>query len=195
MVAQVAGVDEAGRGALVGNVVAAAVILPATFNLPGLTDSKKLSARQREALFDAITAQALAWCAAAASPAEIDAMNIHHAPLLAMQRAGEGLAISPQSVLVDGKFTPDLAMPARAIVGGDASEACIAAASIIAKVTRDRQMVELEARFPGYGFAAHKGYGTKAHLAALARLGATPEHRRSYAPVRTVIVEWREEDM
>lgn len=187
MVAQVAGVDEAGRGALVGNVVAAAVILPATFNLPGLTDSKKLSARQREVLFDAITAQALAWCAAAASPAEIDAMNIHHATLLAMQRAVEGLAISPQSVLVDGKFTPDLAMPARAIVGGDASEACIAAASIIAKVTRDRQMMELEARFPGYGFAAHKGYGTKAHLAALARLGATPEHRRSYAPVRAVM--------
>lgn len=187
MVAQVAGVDEAGRGALVGNVVAAAVILPAQFDLPGLTDSKKLSARQREALFDAITAQALAWCAAAASPAEIDAMNIHHATLLAMRRAVEGLAISPQSVLVDGKFTPELAMPARAIVGGDASEACIAAASIIAKVTRDRQMAELEARFPGYGFAAHKGYGTKAHLAALARLGATPEHRRSYAPVRAVM--------
>lgn len=187
MVAQVAGVDEAGRGALVGNVVAAAVILPAQFDLPGLTDSKKLSARQREALFDAITAQALAWCAAAASPAEIDAMNIHHATLLAMRRAVEGLAISPQSVLVDGKFTPELAMPARAIVGGDASEACIATASIIAKVTRDRQMAELEARFPGYGFAAHKGYGTKAHLAALARLGATPEHRRSYAPVRAVM--------
>ena len=187
MVARVAGVDEAGRGALVGNVVAAAVILPAQFNLPSLTDSKKLSARQREALFDAITAQALAWCAAAASPAEIDAMNIHHATLLAMRRAVEGLAISPQSVLVDGKFTPELAMPARAIVGGDASEACIAAASIIAKVTRDRQMAELEARFPGYSFAAHKGYGTKAHLAALARLGATPEHRRSYAPVRAVM--------
>lgn len=187
MVAQIAGVDEAGRGALVGNVVAAAVILPAQFDLPGLTDSKKLSARQREVLFDAITAQALAWCAAVASPAEIDAMNIHHATLLAMRRAVEGLAISPQSVLVDGKFTPDLAMPARAIVGGDASEACIAAASIIAKVTRDRQMAELEARFPGYGFAVHKGYGTKAHLAALARLGATPEHRRSYAPVRAVM--------
>lgn len=187
MVTQVAGVDEAGRGALVGNVVAAAVILPAQFNLPGLTDSKKLSARQREALFDAITAQALAWYAAAASPAEIDAMNIHHATLLAMRRAVEGLAISPQSVLVDGKFTPELAMPARAIVGGDASEACIAAASIIAKVTRDRQMAELEARFPGYGFAVHKGYGTKAHLAALARLGAMPEHRRSYAPVRAVM--------
>lgn len=187
MATQVAGVDEAGRGALVGNVVAAAVILPAQFDLPGLTDSKKLSARQREVLFDAITAQALAWCAAAASPAEIDAMNIHHATLLAMRRAVEGLAISPQSVLVDGKFTPDLAMPARTIVGGDASEACIAAASIIAKVTRDRQMMELEARFPGYGFAVHKGYGTKAHLAALARLGATPEHRRSYAPVRAVM--------
>ena len=187
MVTQIAGVDEAGRGALVGNVVAAAVILPARFDLPGLTDSKKLSARQREALFDAITAQALAWYAAAASPAEIDAMNIHHATLLAMRRAVEGLAMSPQSVLVDGKFTPELAMPARAIVGGDASEACIAAASIIAKVTRDRQMMELEARFPGYGFAAHKGYGTKAHLAALARLGATPEHRRSYAPVRAVM--------
>ena len=187
MVARVAGVDEAGRGALVGNVVAAAVILPAQFDLPGLTDSKKLSARQREVLFDAITAQALAWCAAVASPAEIDAMNIHHATLLAMRRAVEGLATPPQSVLVDGKFTPDLAMPARAIVGGDASEACIAAASIIAKVTRDRQMMELEARFPGYGFAAHKGYGTKAHLAALTRLGATPEHRRSYAPVRAVM--------
>lgn len=187
MATQVAGVDEAGRGALVGNVVAAAVILPETFNLPGLTDSKKLSARQREALFDAITAQALAWCAAAASPAEIDAMNIHHATLLAMRRAVEGLATPPQSVLVDGKFTPELAMPARAIVGGDASEACIAAASIIAKVTRDRQMMELEARFPGYDFAAHKGYGTKAHLAALARLGATPEHRRSYAPVRAMM--------
>ena len=187
MATQVAGVDEAGRGALVGNVVAAAVILPAQFDLPGLTDSKKLSARQREVLFDAITAQALAWCAAVASPAEIDAMNIHHATLLAMRRAVEGLAMSPQSVLVDGKFTPDLAMPARAIVGGDASEACIAAASIIAKVTRDRQMMELEARFPGYGFAAHKGYGTKAHLAALTRLGATPEHRRSYAPVRAVM--------
>ena len=187
MATQVAGVDEAGRGALVGNVVAAAVILPATFNLPGLTDSKKLSARQREVLFDAITAQALAWCAAVASPAEIDAMNIHHATLLAMRRAVEGLATPPQSVLVDGKFTPDLAMPARAIVGGDASEACIAAASIIAKVTRDRQMMELEARFPGYGFAAHKGYGTKAHLAALNRLGTTPEHRRSYASVRAVM--------
>ena len=187
MATQVAGVDEAGRGALVGNVVAAAVILPAQFNLPGLTDSKKLSARQREVLFEAITAQALAWYAAAASPAEIDAMNIHHATLLAMRRAVEGLATPPQSVLVDGKFTPDLAMPARAIVGGDASEACIAAASIIAKVTRDRQMMELEARFPGYGFAAHKGYGTKAHLAALARLGATLEHRRSYAPVRAVM--------
>ena len=187
MATQVAGVDEAGRGALVGNVVAAAVILPAQFDLPGLTDSKKLSARQREVLFDAITAQALAWCAAAASPTEIDAMNIHHATLLAMRRAVEGLATPPQSVLVDGKFTPELAMPARAIVGGDASEACIAAASIIAKVTRDRQMMELDARFPGYGFAAHKGYGTKAHLAALTRLGATPEHRRSYAPVQAVM--------
>ena len=189
MVAQVAGVDEAGRGALVGNVVAAAVILPAQFDLPGLTDSKKLSARQREVLFDAITAQALAWCAAAASPTEIDAMNIHHATLLAMRRAVEGLATPPQSVLVDGKFTPDLAMPARAIVGGDASEACIAAASIIAKVTRDREMLALEARYPGYGFATHKGYGTQAHLAALARLGATPEHRRSYAPVRVVVAQ------
>lgn len=187
MATQVAGVDEAGRGALVGNVVAAAVILPAQFDLPGLTDSKKLSARQREVLFEAITAQALAWCAAVASPAEIDAMNIHHATLLAMRRAVEGLATPPQSVLVDGKFTPDLAMPARAIVGGDASEACIAAASIIAKVTRDRQMMELETRFPGYGFAAHKGYGTKAHLATLTRLGATPEHRRSYAPVQAVM--------
>ena len=187
MLALTAGVDEAGRGALVGNVVAAAVILPARFALPGLTDSKKLSARQREVLFDGITAQALAWCAAAASPAEIDTLNIHHATLLAMRRAVEGLATAPQQVLVDGKFTPALAMPARAIVGGDASEACIAAASIIAKVTRDRQMAELDARFPGYGFAAHKGYGTKAHLAALARLGATPDHRRSYAPVRAVL--------
>lgn len=182
----VAGIDEAGRGALAGNVVAAAVILPAKFDLPGLTDSKKLSARQREALFNGITAQALAWCAAAASPAEIDAMNIHHATLLAMRRAVEGLATTPQKVLVDGKFTPELTMPAQAIIGGDASEACIAAASIIAKVTRDRQMPDLDARFPGYDFTAHKGYGTKAHLAALARFGATPEHRYSYAPVRTI---------
>ena len=180
----IAGVDEAGRGALVGNVIAAAVILPASYELPGLTDSKKLSARQREALYAAITAQAVAWSAAAATPAEIDALNIHHATLLAMQRALAALNPPPSQALIDGKFTPTLAIPARAIVGGDASEACIAAASIIAKVTRDREMLTLEARYPGYGFAAHKGYGTQAHLAALARLGATPEHRRSYAPRR-----------
>lgn len=185
----IAGVDEAGRGALVGNVIAAAVILPAHYDLPGLTDSKKLSARQREALYTAITAQAVAWGAAAASPAEIDALNIHHATLLAMQRALAALDPPPSAALIDGKFTPTLTIPARAIVGGDASEAYIAAASIIAKVTRDREMLALEARYPGYGFAAHKGYGTKAHLAALARLGATPEHRRSYAPVRAVITQ------
>ena len=185
----IAGVDEAGRGALVGNVVAAAVILPAHYDLPGLTDSKKLGARQREALYTAITAQAVAWGAAAASPAEIDALNVHHATLLAMQRALAALDPPPSEALIDGKFTPTLTIPARAIVGGDASEACIAAASIIAKVTRDREMLALEARYPGYSFAAHKGYGTKAHLAALARLGATPEHRRSYAPVRAVITQ------
>ena len=185
----IAGVDEAGRGALVGNVIAAAVILPASYELPGLTDSKKLSARQREALYAAITAQAVAWSAAAATPEEIDTLNIHHATLLAMQRALAALNPPPSQVLIDGKFTPTLAIPARAIVGGDASEACIAAASIIAKVTRDREMLALDARFPGYGFAAHKGYGTKAHLAALARLGATAEHRRSYAPVRAVVAQ------
>jgi ribonuclease HII len=184
-----AGVDEAGRGALVGNVIAAAVILPAHYDLPGLTDSKKLSARQRETLYTAITAQAVAWSAAAASPAEIDTLNIHHATLLAMQRALAALNPPPAQVLIDGKFTPPLAIPARAIVGGDALEPCIAAASIIAKVTRDREMQALEARYPGYGFATHKGYGTKAHLAALAHLGATPEHRRSYAPVRAVLTQ------
>ena len=176
----IAGVDEAGRGALVGNVIAAAVILPAHYNLPGLTDSKKLSARQREALYAAITAQAVAWSAAAATPAEIDALNIHHATLLAMQRALAALDPPPAEALIDGKFTPTLAIPARAIVGGDASEACIAAASIIAKVTRDRTMYELAQRYPQYGFAQNKGYGSRTHIAAIERYGLTPFHRASY---------------
>ncbi|MDO4642749.1 MAG: ribonuclease HII [Cardiobacteriaceae bacterium] len=184
----IAGVDEAGRGALVGNVVTAAVILPEHYQLPGLTDSKKLSARQRDKLFVAIAEQAIAWSVAAASPAEIDALNIHYATLLAMQRAVQSLNITPTEVLIDGKFTPALAVPSRAIIGGDASEACIAAASIMAKVTRDQQMIELDKCYPVYGFATHKGYGTKTHLAALAQWGAIAEHRRSFAPVKAAPV-------
>lgn len=185
--AMVAGVDEAGRGALVGNVVAAAVILPEQYDLPKLTDSKKLSPKQRELLFIQIRAQALSWSVACATPEEIDRLNIHYATLLAMQRAVEGLTLQPEMVRVDGKFAPSVSVPTETIIGGDASQMCIAAASVLAKVSRDRQLVCLEQRYPGYGFARHKGYGTKAHLAALQHLGATPEHRKSYAPVRAVL--------
>lgn len=185
--AMIAGVDEAGRGALVGNVVAAAVILPEQYDLPKLTDSKKLTPKVRELLFVQIRAQALSWSVAWATPDEIDRLNIHHATLLAMQRAVEGLTLQPEVVWVDGKFAPCISAPTETIIGGDARHMCIAAASVLAKVSRDRQLFSLEKRYPGYGFAGHKGYGTKAHLAALQQLGATPEHRRSYAPVKAVL--------
>ncbi|WP_133596399.1 ribonuclease HII [Tepidicella xavieri] len=179
----VAGVDEAGRGPLAGPVVAAAVMLDDAQPIPGLADSKKLSAVRREQLFDQIRAQALCCCVAQASVEEIDRLNILQATLLAMRRAVEGLRLKPQLVLVDGNRLPVLPMRAEAIVQGDARVQAISAASILAKVTRDRLMDELHAQYPDYGFDRHKGYGTAQHLAALHRWGPCPAHRRSFAPV------------
>lgn len=183
----IAGVDEAGRGALIGNVVAAAVILPPTYDLPYLTDSKKLTPKRREVLFHAICRQAVAWRWAQASPQEIDRLNIHHATLLAMQRAVNALDPMAAQIVVDGKFVPDVAVPAQAVVGGDRDIPAIAAASIVAKVIRDRQMHLLDGVYPQYGLAGHKGYATKAHRTALHNHGICPLHRRSYAPVRDLI--------
>ena len=183
----VAGVDEAGRGPLAGPVVAAAVILDDEQPIAGLADSKALTERRREALFDAIRAKALACCIAEASVEEIDRLNILQATLLAMRRAVEGLRLRPGLVLVDGNRLPTLPMPAEAIVKGDAKVPAISAASILAKVHRDRLCLQLHARFPSYGFDVHKGYPTPAHLAALVRHGASPEHRRSFAPVRAAL--------
>lgn len=180
----VCGVDEAGRGPLAGAVYAAAVILPDAHSIRGLNDSKKLSARQRDRLFVEIREQAIAWCVASASVAEIDKLNILHATMLAMQRAVEGLAVTPHQALIDGNRIPQLGMPAEAIVQGDAKVPAISAASILAKVSRDMEAEELEQRYPGYGFSRHKGYGTPEHLKALAELGPTPVHRQSFAPVR-----------
>ena len=183
----IAGVDEAGRGPLAGPVVAAAVILDELAPIKGLKDSKQLTARARERLYDEIRAKALCCCIAQASVAEIDALNILQATLLAMRRAVEGLRLRPHRVLVDGNQLPLLPMPALAIVKGDAKVKAISAASIIAKVHRDRLCLELHARHPQYGFDGHKGYPTPAHLAALREHGASPEHRRSFAPVRAVL--------
>ena len=183
------GVDEAGRGPLAGPVVAAAVILPPGTSLSGLNDSKKLSPRQRERLAAEIRATALAWAVAEASAAEIDEWNILRATLRAMARAVAALPVMPDEVLVDGNQAPALEVPVRTIIGGDALEPAIMAASILAKTHRDARLVALAARYPEYGFARHKGYGTAAHLAALARLGPCPEHRRSFAPVRAAIEE------
>lgn len=183
----IAGTDEAGRGPLAGSVVAAAVILHPARWIVGLDDSKKLSATRREALFDVICDRAEAWSIARASVAEIDQLNILHASMLAMQRAVAGLARQPDTLLVDGNRTPDVPMPSRAVVGGDASELAIAAASILAKVARDREMVLLDDQYPVYGFARHKGYPTQAHRDALVQHGACPAHRRSFAPVRSAI--------
>ena len=183
----VCGVDEVGRGPLAGPVVAAAVILDPGRPIAGLNDSKKLSERRREALFDEITSLALCWALGRAEVEEIDEINILQASLLAMQRAVTALDITPRQALVDGNRLPRLDCPARAIVGGDASEPCISAASIIAKVSRDHEMVVLDRSYPGYGLAQHKGYPTKAHMAALQTLGVTSIHRRSFAPVRRLI--------
>lgn len=183
VVGLVAGVDEAGRGPLAGPVVAAAVILDERQPIAGLADSKKLSAARRESLFDEIRAKALCCSVAQASVAEIDSLNILQATLLAMRRAVDGLRLKPAKVLVDGNRLPPLDVLAEAIVKGDDKVACISAASILAKVTRDRMLLELDQQHPEYGFAAHKGYGTAAHLRALQTHGALPEHRRSFAPV------------
>jgi ribonuclease HII len=183
----IAGVDEAGRGPLAGPVVAAAVILDPRNPIEGLADSKKLSANQRERLFDLICARALCCAVGSASVEEIDAINILQATMLAMRRAVDGLRLTPAKVLIDGNRIPVLNVRAEAIVGGDALVAEISAASIIAKVHRDRWCAQLDAQYPDYGFARHKGYGTAQHLAALRRLGACPEHRRSFAPVTEVL--------
>jgi len=183
----VAGVDEAGRGPLAGPVVAAAVILDDQHRIRGLADSKVLNPARREALFDEIRARALCTSIALASVEEIDHLNILQATLLAMRRAVEGLRLTPHRVLVDGNRLPLLKMPAAAVVKGDALVAAISAASILAKVHRDRLCAELESAHPEYGFARHKGYPTAEHLQALQRHGACAAHRRSFGPVRQVI--------
>lgn len=183
----VAGVDEAGRGPLAGPVVAAAVILDDLQPIRGLADSKALTARKRELLFDEIRARALCCSIASASAEEIDRINILQATMLAMKRAVEGLRLLPHRVVVDGNRVPALAMPVAAIVKGDAKVQAISAASILAKVQRDRWCEDLHTRHPGYGFDKHKGYPTPEHLAALQRLGPCADHRRSFAPVRAVL--------
>ncbi|MEZ7750530.1 ribonuclease HII [Haemophilus sputorum] len=179
----IAGVDEVGRGPLVGAVVTAAVILDPQKPIMGLTDSKKLSEKKRLALGEEIKEKALCWSLGRAEPEEIDSLNILHATMLAMQRAVEGLSITPDFVLVDGNRLPNLSMPAQAVVKGDALVQEISAASILAKVTRDLEMAELDKQFPEYGFAKHKGYPTALHFEKLSQYGATPFHRKSFAPV------------
>lgn len=183
----IAGVDEVGRGPLVGAVVTAAVILDPNQPIEGLADSKKLSEKRRIALAEEIKAKALSWSLGRAEPEEIDRLNILHATMLAMQRAVAGLAIAPDFVLVDGNRIPQLPMPAQAVVKGDSLVAEISAASILAKVARDLEMEELDKQYPAYGFAQHKGYPTKLHFEKLAELGATPFHRKSFAPVAKIL--------
>ncbi|RKT46879.1 RNase HII [Thiocapsa rosea] len=183
----VAGVDEAGRGPLAGPVSAAAVILDPTRPISGLDDSKKLTPARRDAFDLEIRERALAWSIAWASAEEIDRINILQASMLAMQRAVAALTVQPTRVLVDGNRCPDVGCEAEAIVGGDGLVPSIGAASILAKVARDRLMCELDRTFPGYGFAGHKGYPTRTHIEALRRLGPCPEHRRSFGPVRALI--------
>ncbi|OAL83495.1 ribonuclease HII [Acinetobacter sp. SFD] len=191
---KIAGVDEAGRGPLVGSVVAAAVILDPNNPIEGLNDSKKLTEKKREKLFIEIREKALAWAIAEASAAEIDEHNILQASLLAMRRAVEALPVQPEHVLVDGNKIPQgLAMSCDAVVGGDALHAEISAASILAKVTRDHQMIEMDQKHPQFGFAKHKGYPTKAHFEAIALHGVIDEHRRSFGPVKKVIAALQQE--
>ena len=185
----IAGVDEVGRGPLVGAVVTAAVILDPERPIAGLADSKKLSEKRRLALFEEIVEKALSWSLGRAEPEEIDQLNILHATMLAMQRAVAGLHLTPDFVLIDGNRCPMLAMPSRAVVKGDSLVREISAASIIAKVTRDREMAELDLLYPDYGFAQHKGYPTALHMEKLALHGVTPQHRRSFAPVRNALLD------
>jgi ribonuclease HII len=182
-----AGVDEVGRGPLAGPVVAAAVILDPGFAIAGLADSKCLSEKRREQLAGEIRAHALAWALGRAEVEEIDRINILQASLLAMQRAVQALDPQPDYALIDGNRCPQLGCPAEAVIKGDARIAAISAASIIAKVARDQEMREMDACYPGYGLAGHKGYPSKAHLEALQRLGVTPIHRRSFGPVRRLL--------
>lgn len=184
---RIAGVDEVGRGPLAGPVVAAAVILDPNRPIEGLKDSKKLSKKRREALAEIIKSQALAWAFGRAEASEIDEINILQASLLAMKRAVEALPIAPHKVLVDGNKCPDLAYPTEAIIKGDQKIASISAASIIAKVSRDQEMCELDVIYPGYGFSQHSGYPTKQHLEALTKIGISPHHRMSFRPVADLI--------
>lgn len=184
----IAGVDEAGRGPLAGPVAVAAVILHPARPIEGLNDSKKLSEAKREALYPQIISQAVAYCVVMVMPEEIDRLNIFQATMTGMCRALAGLSPAAQEAWIDGNALPrDLPCAGRAIVGGDALEPAISAASILAKVSRDRWMVELDREHPGYGFAVHKGYPTPAHLASLKRLGPCPHHRRSFAPVKLLV--------
>jgi len=185
-----AGVDEVGRGPLAGDVVAAAVILDPSRPITGLADSKKLSEKKRELLFDEIREHALSYSVARASVQEIDHINILQASLLAMHRAVEQLPVQPEFVLVDGNKKPDWTYSCDTVVKGDSRVAAIAAASILAKVTRDREMVELDKKYPGYGLAGHKGYPTKAHIHALGELGPSPVHRVSFAPVKRLLMDF-----
>ena len=183
----VAGVDEVGRGPLAGDVVAAAVILDPEQPIIGLVDSKKLSEKKRAYLFDEIREKAMSWSVARASVAEIDQINILQASMLAMQRAVEGLHVQPDHVLVDGNRLPRWSFSAEAIVKGDDTVPAIGAASILAKVTRDRELVSLDEKYPGYGLAKHKGYPTQAHLRAIEQLGISDIHRKSFGPVKRVL--------
>jgi len=184
-----AGVDEAGRGPLAGPVMAAAVILDPMRPIPGLADSKKLSEKKREYLYSQITNRSISYCIAQASVEEIDRLNILGATLLAMQRAVNGLKVQPKRVWVDGNRLPLLNVPAKAVVKGDSLLECISAASILAKVCRDRWCVQIDQEYPAYGFAVHKGYGTSMHMKALSLEGATVWHRRSFAPVARVLLK------
>ncbi|MAD43758.1 MAG: ribonuclease HII [Oceanospirillaceae bacterium] len=181
------GVDEAGAGPLCGDVVAAAVILDPQNPVEGLTDSKKLSEKKREKLFDEIREKALDYCIARASVVEIDEINILNARMLAMSRAIDGLQLPCMHALIDGNKAPQTPLETTTIIKGDALVAAISAASVLAKVQRDREMIMLDEQYPGYGFAKHKGYGTKAHLEALQELGPCAIHRRSYAPVKALL--------
>jgi ribonuclease HII len=187
---RIAGLDEVGRGPLFGPVVAAAVILPRGCHLPGLTDSKKLTEKRRNELEPEIRANAVAWAIALVDAETIDRINIRQASLLAMRRAVEQLALSPDFLLIDGRDTIDWGCPQQAVIQGDGTSFSIAAASVLAKVHRDRLLVELDREFPGYGLAQHKGYGSPEHVAALARLGPTPLHRKSFQPVAQTVLEF-----
>jgi ribonuclease HII len=192
---RIAGVDEVGRGPLAGPVVAAAVILDPAKPIAGLTDSKKLSESQRERLADQIKADALAYAIGRAEVEEIDEINILQASLLAMSRAVKLLPVKAQFALIDGNKIPKLDIPAEAIVKGDLTEPAISAASIIAKVSRDNEMITLDAQYPGYGLAKHKGYPTRVHLEAIQTLGISPIHRRSFGPVKRLILDQSEANL